>query len=411
MSGLDVLAIALPAVSFLQITIIGRLVVTEILLLAALPWLWRASDRPRLPRWFIAVWAGWLLSQVVTDMVVGSAFTDFARGWAGIVFTLTNFAGILFIVSTPMRARLFAIGLALGGFAAFLFAPDPLVAIDPWKWGLAVPVGLVVVAGVSGRTGDRLPWLSMAGLVAFGGLNMLLGYRSLGGVSLLAAGYLALYTVVSRRPSAAHQSTLRAVLGLAFVAAAGLAVLGVYSVAASQGWLGPDARAKYVNQAGPFGTILGGRPEALVSTQAIVDSPVLGHGSWAKDPYYAKLLAERQKALGYEVTPEYVGTDLIPTHSHLLGAWVWAGFLGAVFWFAVAAVAIWLLANLYSLQVEVAPLLVFSAILLLWDIAFSPYGFLARVTAPYGLVLCLLGLRQLRERRDARQAPDRAMAA
>jgi hypothetical protein len=189
---------------------------------------------------------------------------------------------------------------------------------------------------------------------------------------------------------------------------AGLAVLGLYSAAASQGLLGPDAKSKYILQAGAFGTLLGGRPEALVSTQAILDSPILGHGSWAKDPTYARLLAERQKALGYQPTAEYVGTDLIPAHSYLLGAWVWAGFLGAVFWLAVAANAVWLLANLYSLRLEVAPLLVFAALLLLWDIAFSPYGLNGRITAPYELALCLFGLRLLGEMRDAPQSPSRA---
>jgi hypothetical protein len=406
--ALDICAFVLPAVSFLDITIIGRLIVTEILLLVMLPWLWRSPDRPALPRWFIVLWAGWLLSQIVTDVVVGSAFRDFLRGWAGIVFTFTNFAGIFFLIATPKRARLFAFGLAAAGFLGLLFVPQPNAAADPWKWGLAVPVGLVLAAGLSGRAGNRQPWLTVGLFVAFGSLNLMLNYRSLGGISLLTAGYLSLSAVVGRRESAAHQSTLRAVLGLAFLAMAGLAVLGLYSAAASQGLLGSEAKSKYLLQAGAFGALLGGRPEALVSTQAILDSPVLGHGSWAKDPVYAKLLADRQKALGYKVTAEYVGTDLIPAHSYLLGAWVWAGFLGAVFWFGVAAVAVWLLGNLYSLQVDLAPLLVLGAILLLWDVAFSPYGLNARIAAPYELALCLLGLRLLREMRDAPQPRDRA---
>ena len=389
----------LPAVSFLEITIIGRLIVTEILLLAILPWLWRVRDRPPLPRWFLVLWAGWLLSQIVTDVVVGSALRDYARGWAGIVFTLTNFAGILVLVSTPRRARLFALGLAVAGLLGFLFVPNPFAADDPWKWGLAVPVVLVVAAGLSGRVGARWPWLTVAVFVAFGSLNLMLGYRSLGGVALLAAGYLSLCAVVSRQQSAAPQSTFRPVLGIVFLATAGLVVVALYSAAASQGLLGPEAQAKYANQAGAFGAILGGRPEALVSSQAILDSPVVGHGSWAKDPYYAKLLAERQQAFGYEVTPEYVGTDLIPAHSFLLGSWVWAGLLGAAFWFAVAAVSVWLLANLYPIRLEVAPILVFSAMSLLWNIAFSPYGFSNRITAPYGIALCLLGFRLLREQR------------
>lgn len=404
--ALDIWAFTLPAVSFLGFTIIGRLFLTEILLLALLPWLWRARDRPVPPRWFLVLWAGWLLSQIVTDVLVGSALRDYARGWAGIVFTLTNFAGILILVSTPTRARLFALGLAVAGLLAFVFVPQPFAASDPWKWGLALPVGLAMAAGLSGRAGARLPWLTVAAFVAFGSLNLLLGYRTLGGVSLLAAGYLSLCAVVGRRRSADFQSGLHAVLGLAFVAAASLAVVGLYSMAASQGLLGQEAQAKYLHQAGAFGAILGGRPELLASTQAILDSPVLGHGSWAKDPKYAELLVKRQKALGYGVTPEYVGADLIPTHSYLFGAWVWAGFLGAVFWFTVGGVVIWLLANLYPLQVEVAPLLVLSAMLLLWDIAFSPYGSGSRITAPYAVALCLLGLRLLREKRAGDRAPD-----
>lgn len=400
-SALDVWAFILPAISFLEIAIVGRLIVTELLLLVMLPWLWRTRDKVPLPRWFLVLWAGWLLSQIVTDVVVGSAFRDYARGWAGIAFTLTNFAGILVLVSTPRRARLFAAGLAVAGFIGFLFLAHPYAALDPWKWGLATPVALLMAAGLSGRVGDRLPWLTVAAFVAFGALNLMLGYRSLGGVSLVAAGYLSLSAVVGRRHSAAHHARLRAVIGLAFMATAGVAVLGLYSVAASQGWLGPEAQVKYFDQAGAFGAILGGRPEALVSTQAILDSPILGHGSWAKDPIYAELLAERQESLDYEITLEYVGTDLIPAHSYLLGAWVWAGLLGAAFWFAVAAAAVWLLANLYSFRVELAPLLVLSAVLLLWGIAFSPYGNSTRITAPYGIALCLLGLRLLRERRGA----------
>jgi hypothetical protein len=406
--GLDVWAFTLPAVSFLEITIIGRLFVTEILLLVMLPWLWKVPDRPPLPRWFIVVWAGWLLSQIVTDVLVGSAFRDAARGWAGIAFTLTNFAGILVLAATPKRARLFAAGLATAGFLGFLFVPNANAAFDPWKWGLAVPVGLVLAAGLSGRMATRLPWLTVGSFLAFGAVNLMLGYRSLGGISVLAAGYLSFCAMVNRRLSTVHQSTVRSLLGLAFVAAVGLVVVGLYSAAASQGLLGPDAQAKYEHQAGALGAILGGRPEPLASTQAILDSPVLGHGSWARDPTYAALLVERQRALGYEVTPEYVGADLIPTHSYLLGAWVWAGFLGALFWLSIVAIALWLLANLYSRQVELSPLLVFSAMLLLWDIAFSPYGSSGRISAAYGLALCLLGLRLLREERDSAKSRDRS---
>ena len=189
---------------------------------------------------------------------------------------------------------------------------------------------------------------------------------------------------------------LRAAAGLVFLAVAVVGVLQLYDAAASGGLLGSDAQAKYVDQSGTFGVLLGGRSEVLASTQAIIDSPILGHGSWAKDFKYVDLLAQRLSSLGYEVGAGPSDVGLIPAHSYLMGSWVWAGFLGGLFWLAILGIAVWLLANLYSFRVELAPLLVFSATLLVWAIAFSPYGFSARITAPYGVALCLLGLRLVR---------------
>lgn len=409
MGPLDVWAFVLPAISFVEITIVGRLIVTELLLLAILPWLWTARDQLRLPRWFLVLWAGWFLGQIVTDLVVESAFEDYARGWAAIALTMTNFAAILVLASTQRRARLFALGLAVGGLLGYLFVPNAYAATDPWKWALALPVGFALAAGLSGSTGARLPWLTIAAFATFGVLNLLLGYRSLGGVSLLATGYLVLTAVTGRTQIATGRSALRAFGGLAFLLVAVLGVLQIYDTAASSGLLGSDAKDTYLQQSGAFGVLLGGRSEILVTTQAVIDSPILGHGSWARDFEYVDLLAERRSSLGYEVGAEFSDAGLIPAHSYLMGSWVWAGFLGGLFWLAILAIAISLLASLYASRVELAPLLVFSAMLLVWNIAFSPYGFSGRLTAPYGIAICLLGLRLLTA--HARARPPRWASA
>ena len=395
-TSLDVAAFVVPAAWFVAIPLIGRLIATEILLLGLVAWLWRTRDWQRPPAWFVIAWAGWLISQVITDVVVGSAFRDYARGWAGIAFTLTNFTAIFLLVTTPQRVRLFATGLGVGGLIGLVVAPHPFAVSDPWQWGIALPFGLILAAALSGSVGDRRRWLAVAIFAAFGVLNVVLGYRSLGGISVLVAVYLSVAALFGRRPADSHVSVRRAVVGLALLAGLAAGLLGLYSLTASQGFLGTDAQDRYERQGGAFGALLGGRPEALVSSQAILDSPVIGHGSWAKDPYYADLLAERQAGLGYEVTPDYIGADLIPAHSYLMGSWVWAGFLGGLFWLIVAAVPIWFLARLYSVRIEGAPLLVFLAALLLWDIAFSPYGLGARITGPFGLVACLIGLHFIR---------------
>lgn len=391
---LDLWAFIVPAFSFITLAVVGQLIVSELVLLAMLPWLWSVRDRLRLPRWFIALGAGWLLSQVVTDIVVGSPFADFARGWAAIVFTLTDLAAVLILASTARRARLFALGLAAGGLLGYLLVPGGYAVSDPWKFAFAVPVGLTIAAVLSGPAGARLRLLTVGAFLVFGALNLLFGYRSLGGVSLLTAGYLTL-TAIASRPKIATISKLRAATGLVVLAVAVVGVLQVYDITASQGLLGADAQAKYLDQSGALGVLVGGRSEVLASSQAILDSPILGHGSWAKDFRYVDLRNAALSDLGYQIGAGPSDLGLIPAHSYLTQSWVWAGLLGGAFWVAVTAAALWLLAILYSHRVELAPLLVFSTILLLWNIAFSPYGSSARLLACYGLALCVLGLRNL----------------
>ncbi|MDP3972821.1 MAG: hypothetical protein Q8P61_07940 [Candidatus Nanopelagicales bacterium] len=403
---LNLCSFAVPALSFIEFVVVGRLILSELLMLAMLPWLRRAPDRLSLPRWLVVLWAGWLLSQVATDLMAGSAFEDFARGWASIVFTLTNLMAILVLAATPKRARLFALGLAAGGVLGYLFFPHPYAADDPWKWALALPVGFAVAAGLSGRVGARLRLFTIGALGIFGALNLILGFRSLGGVSFLTAGYLILSAAV-RRPTAFRRFAARPGMALAFLAVAVLGVLQLYEAAASQGWLGSDAQAKYEMQSGPLGVLVGGRSELLASTQAIVDSPILGHGSWAKDFTYVDVLADRRSSLGYEVGFGYSDLGLIPAHSYLMGSWVWAGLLGGVFWLGILGIAVRLLTRLYAFGVELAPLLVFSTMLLLWSIAFSPYGSSQRIVATYGIALCLLGLRVVVGKAHVLYAPNK----
>lgn len=405
---LDVWAVAVPAVSFVEITFLGRLLVSELLMLVLLPWLLRTPDRLRVPRWFLALWGGWFLSQIVTDLVVESAFADYSRGWAKILFTLINFAAILTLVSTPRRARLFAFGLAAGGILGYLIVPQTYIfaAADPWKWAFAVPVGFSLAAVLSGTNGARRRWLAVGAFAAFGALNLRLGFRSLGGVAILTAGYLLLQVLVGRRSPVRRPSMARAVVGLLFCLAAALAILRIYDAAAAGGLLGPDAHAKYLAESGSLGVLIGGRSEILASTQAIMDSPFLGHGSHAKDPTYGLILNQRLSSLGYQAF--VIGGDVIPAHSYLLGSWVESGLMGGLFWLVALVLAVGLLATLYAVRLPISPLLVFSTTLLVWNILFSPYGNLQRLYGPYGIAICLLGLHELRSR-ESSSSPHRAL--
>jgi hypothetical protein len=438
-TGLDIWAFVLPAISFLEIQLIGRLIISEMIALALLPWLLRSREGLAIPRWLIVLWGAWLGSQVITDLVVHSAFTDWARGWAAIVFTLVDIAAVAALAGTPRRARIFATGLAAGALLGYLFNPIQYAAGDPWKWAFAGAIGLAIAAGMSGPIALRRPWIVVTAFAAFGWLNAAFLYRSLAGVALLTAVYLMASIMVAGRRSLQRPTITRTIAGIALYGFAAMAVFLTLNVAASMNLLGSAAKEKFDTQSGanalrtsppapsgpaislppgvhassapaapvnPLAVLLGGRAEILASPWAILDSPILGHGSWAKDPKYAQLQLEGLSEFGVPQGNAPTDPNLIPTHSYLLGSWVWAGLAGGLFWLGVIAAALWLIANLYRARLSISPLIVYATSMLLWDIAFSPYGNTARLYAAFGIAMILLGLRRVRALRTSRTTQD-----
>jgi hypothetical protein len=421
---LEILAFGIPAFSFLQIALVGRLIASEVLALAVLPWLLRERDRIAAPRWILVLWAAWFASQIATDLLVRSAFGDLARGWAAIAFTLVNLLAILTLAGTVRRARIFALGIAVGGVLGYVFAPDIYAASDPWKWAFAIPIGYVLAASMSGDRAARTPWLGIILFAAFGVLNAFLQFRALSGVSLITAVYLLAGWVLGPRIARLRSVPLRVGVG---IGAYGVAAVGVFlalSLAAASGLLGDAAKSRYDAQTGiptappgsaspgaaspgpiveppdnPLAVIAGGRAEILSSPHAILDSPIIGHGSWARDPKYVEL--QRQGLIDLNIPGGNAPSDptLIPTHSYLLGSWVWAGLAGGVFWFAIACLALWAVIRLFGSSASQLPLIVFVASWLLWNIAFSPYANTERIFSMYAVVVLLLALREPRFQR------------
>jgi hypothetical protein len=179
--------------------------------------------------------------------------------------------------------------------------------------------------------------------------------------------------------------------------AVGLSFVSLYGHLASNGALGASASKKYAAQANSsFGLLTRGRPEILVSSRAVADSPLLGHGSWAKDPKYL----EMQIGRGLDPSPAMLAEGLIPTHSYLMGAWVEAGVLGVPIWVWTLFLAAGVLARLYGRDGQLVPLIAFAAFALIWNVFFSPYGSFERLIAPYYILILVVTSRFPRAQRS-----------
>jgi len=171
---------------------------------------------------------------------------------------------------------------------------------------------------------------------------------------------------------------------------------------AQSGLMGEKAIAKYEHQSGIGGgvaLILGGRAEVIPAAVAVWDSPIIGHGSWAKDPQYAKYLFYLAD-LGYDIDEnaiqQYIDNrELIPRHSHILQNWVWAGILGAIFWVVIGKLILRSIVLQFKRPGQFYAVVLFFGILSLWDILFSPLGAMKRFY--WGIALTLFLISQLED--------------
>jgi hypothetical protein len=393
----SVLVFLIPSLQFIHIKFTGVLSGSDLLLLVAfivLALSGRIRIRAPIGRRFLLLCTLWLLSQIVTDIVRHSSFADYARGWSNIGMTLMGFSVMFTLLyGYPRRIALYAWGMVLGSAMAYLINPSELVLIDPWKFGLSYPITLACLL-IASR--NDLPGYWPIIPTAFAGiLNLGFDFRNAGGICMAAALYVMVVRYSQKKGAGHPQLSSRRVAALALLLVGGL--IGIYwgyQYAVSAGLMGEEAREKYEDQSsGKYGTLLGGRVEMLSSIPAIIDSPILGHGSWAKDPKYVIIEQQALAMLGYtgagKMDPEELREGVIPSHSHILGAWVDAGVLGAIFWGWVCIQVCKMLLRTYPRGMKLLPLAAYAAFELLWDIPFSPYGAQMRIITPFYIMIVM----------------------
>ncbi len=402
----DILVFLIPFLQFARLSVFGArygavtgvLNATDILMLAVFFYL-ALRGKLRIPtpaaKWSLILCLLWLASQCATDIVRRSAFMDYARGWSNVGLTVAGLAVLwTLIYGQPRRIMLYGWGFVLGSILVYFVSPTSAMVAegegDAWKFAFALPVTLAVFLFASSK--QYRDNLAVILAVTIGMINMWLGDRNLGGESLAVAFYL----VVMRAFRGKDGETVKLKAGTIVLLSTSIiviiaGVLWIYGYAASAGILGDQAQQKYEDESsGAYGVILGGRPELLGELPAIYDSPILGHGSWAREPSYLIGMHEGMVALGYP-TYRYIAPDIlvegqIPAHSYFFRAWVEAGVLGGVFWGWAFVMTARALTRVYPDTVELLPAMAFLAFLLLWNIPFSPYGTQERTLFPYTLI-------------------------
>ena len=377
---------------------VGVLFVSEVILALLLPVLaavrLRMVFRPSMRVIFVLL-GFWLCGQIFSDALRRTNTVDWLRGNALIVFFAIDLIGLAALLGKNERRKvIFASGFALSTLLAAWFEPALDLPDDPWKWGYSTGANLAAVL-ISTYLIHRRLYL-FAGIV-FAGIvfvNLFENYRSpvlffLITVALTMPVVPERIGVVRILPRAG--SAMRIVVLAGFAVGAAWSASTLVSLVTVTGLVGEGAQGK--NRAQKYsrgGIILGARPEILVSSQAAMESPIIGHGSWAKDPKYVEMLYDMQVENGIKMNRgelQEAIAGVIPAHSYLMQAWVWAGILGAIFWVYVLWMVCKAIIKIAILLPPLAPLYVWLLVSFIWAIMFSPFGNTARTVAALNIVI------------------------
>jgi hypothetical protein len=363
----------------------GQFYIGELFCLVLLLGLLSQGRVTRLDRRILFFAGLWSVAQFISDIYNSTPMTDAIKGELTPLFFAGTITGLAAYFRTDLkRLPSFILGAALGQLVGLLLFPSEFFPGNPWKWGLGQAVITIVIAGLSffaQRKGSVLVFV-VTGVLFI--VSAYFGARSLGAIPLVGSVVYAFFQTKAGKATAGFlNGGLRAVRVLALL----LPLLLMLSVGASALFssefllskLPEDVATKYESQAsGAYNIVLAGRTEILISSKAFLDSPLLGHGSWARDETgeYRREYERLRYELGY--TSSYRETSagrLIPAHSFLMSTLVYSGVVGGLFWvfFLIAT------GRRFVALIGGLPVYFFVGMTgFLWDLFFSPFGAGAR---------------------------------
>jgi len=406
----------LGAAGTYSVSIVGQLPGNEILLFPLLPVILLVHGRRAFNReylWFYVLVSCWLFGTIVGDLYLGSPLANSIKGTARVVFFAMNFMALAILINNNTRRMIiFQLSIFVQMFFIMRFFRGDF--LTQWKFGGSSIVTITALLISSHYYSRRRYWVCFFIVLGVAGLNLIFAFRSQIATDFVSAA-LILPIFAKAQTSGGRTSPFRNLVKVALLLAlaGGAAFLANLTIkfAAERGLFDDSLTAKFTSQAGgKLGVLVGGRPETLVAIQAIRDSPIIGHGSFAVDPKYLKLKQDIAYENGYSDTdePEDVAVDAIPTHSHLTMAWVESGIFGGIFWIYVLVLTFRGIVMVSFSRPPLAPLYSYLLLNFVWNVLYSPFGSVNRMWAAFFILMSYKVLKpQVPQATAARQGKAR----
>lgn len=367
----------------LYVNLVGRISGAEILAVATLPFVGyrRLWHKHRLLGQVLLFLICLLLVQIVSDVINKSLFVNYIRGWSAIFVSIVT---IIFLVNNLYNSRNnLAYYLFFSALAGLVFN-DHSYSISKFQDDtnafkvILVPLlnpAVLLLGLYYYRRKNKLIVSSI--FFAFGIVCIAMDARSNSIIFLLAA--LMLYFKNSYRRVSTSKIVIFSTFSVIFLYGCYFFYLNMVLNDNFGGINAQTQLAKVTNLYNPFELLIYGRTDFFVLIMAGLDSPFIGHGSWAPD------IGGRYSFLTASIADSsHTGSsEFIRAHSVLMGYFAYGGIFAASL-IGLLYFTLWRYAmKLYKTEyfVEYLPIIIVLSIEMLWHLFFSPIGHI-RTTFP-----------------------------
>lgn len=310
----------------------------------------------------------WCIGVFISDRINDINLVDSLKGSFNVIFIIILIPFVYWALEDkPQRMILFWIGNGLSSIFAFYFQRiDSYNEIDAniWKVYAFYPAA-IALSGLLYYKGRNVIACLLIEIFAFWSLfNM---SRNIF-LSMTCAVSLILFIDWIKQNSF-NRITMYKRKSLSLLIVFGIALIGIlytYEYLARNRILGEPAYQKYIMQKYSKEGLASGRSDAFQSLFLISKNPIIGYGSYAKDKN--ELIRQFDKGTNRD------RNDLLPGHSYILGAWVYSGILGALFWAYILYLIFIFIKDKILLDDKLVGINALLTFQMLWNILFSPFA-------------------------------------
>jgi hypothetical protein len=393
----------------IQVNVVATIAISELLCLLILlskPSIFSVNNKSL--KVLLLLGGLWMTGILLSDLTNVRPLKDTIKALGAVFLLLTSTVAIFSLLSRrPHLFLTFALGFGVSYALQYLFFPSSVMrsllerGFPPEKlneiyFAIAFfPLGMWA-SGFAWARGYRVTGLLI--LSSYAALSLSYDRRSIFLVCMLSVFYL--MTMLRRQtllaPLSNQQLRRKTILQIFAVSIALFTAIQIYEYSASRGILGEGAMNKYQLQANNevFG-LASGRLDFFEGIYGALQRPILGYGSYAQDT--TDIRKHFAEALGLQASQS--NQRGLPGHSHIVGAWLFAGALSLPFWvYTIKILGTFVLRAATADQKMIGYFLT-VVLYSLWNIMFSPFS--NRIDLAFVIAFAIILTNRVKQRRLA----------